>query len=216
MSDSILLSSSSRLTRSSSAIPLKAFFVPGTMTLYASLDALAEDQPSPDEDYDSDGSEKEADEKVMAEKTVFSNHLFPGLDYDRDGSKKEVDEKVMTEKSVLSNPLFFDIELAREGEDLEELARQQQELFALSRLSIRDNAGAGQQHAEVDNTEAAISYNMESDTTVASAKRPRDDGEGMEEAYGVVAKRLRVPGVYIPTVDVLAATMKDYWSLIGL
>ncbi|RYP65777.1 hypothetical protein DL771_008142 [Monosporascus sp. 5C6A] len=39
-------------------------------------------------------------------------------------------------------------------------------------------------------------------------KTEQDDGQGMEEAYGVAAKRRRVPGGYIPTVDELAATMK--------
>ncbi|RYP59051.1 hypothetical protein DL769_008700 [Monosporascus sp. CRB-8-3] len=211
-------------------------------TLYASLDALAAEQPLADEDYDSDGSEEEVDENTMARKMVLSNPLFPGLYYDSDGSKEEADEKVLAEKSVLSNPLFFGIELDTEGENLEELARQQQELCTPSQLIIQDNAGPGQQQAEVDSTEAtanqsvnkraggagavddgtlppnggelnlaqaAISHNkMESDTTVASAKRSRDDGKGVEEAYGVAAKRRRVPGGYIPTVDELAATMK--------
>ncbi|RYP07909.1 hypothetical protein DL765_008979 [Monosporascus sp. GIB2] len=181
-------------------------------TLYASLDALAADQPPPDGDHESDGSEEEADEKVVAE------------------------------KSMLSNPLFFGIELDTEGENIEELARQQQELFDLSRLSIQDNAGPGQQQAEADNTESTANQSVneragragaaddgtvpadggelnlaqavilhkktESDMAVASAKRSRDDGQGIEDAYGVAAKRRRVPGGYIPTVEELAATMK--------
>ncbi|RYO78229.1 hypothetical protein DL766_001635 [Monosporascus sp. MC13-8B] len=121
-------------------------------TLYASLDALAADQPRPDRGYESDGSEEEADEKVVAEKSMLSNPLF-----------------------------FFGIELDTEGENIEELARQQRELLTPSRLTIQDNASPGQQQAEADNTESTANQSVNERAGGAGAADdgtlPADGGE---------------------------------------